>query len=171
MNGSSTAPTAFAVVAIALGCATPAAAEPADEPAPWIPPVATIGGALAQTGSDPAGPLGLPNLAPYATGMLLGQNPAPAAPGGVDPAAIPALSAFVPGYLLPQNLTPAAPGEGEPAPGIAPNADIPGTGRIAFLRRLHEMYSDGTLRGAFLGQQTPDGFLAAQQELESPPPG
>lgn len=171
MSGRSTAPTAFAIAAVTLGCATPAAAEPADDPAPWIPPVATIGGALAQTGSDPAGPLGLPNLAPYASAMLLGQNPAPAAPGGPDPAAIPALSAFAPGYLLPQNLNPAAPGEGQPAPGIAPNADIPGTGRIAFLRRLHEMYSDGALRGSLLGQQTPEEFLAAQQEPESPPPG
>ena len=161
--------TAFVVTA------APAAAAPTDEPptdpssAPptptgWIPPAASIGNILAQNGSTPAGPLGLPDLSAYAPNLVLGQNPTPAAPGAVDPAVIPNLSAFNAGYLLPQNLKPAAPGEGTSAPGIGPNQDSPSAGRIAFLRRLHEMYQAGELRGAFLGQ-------LPKEQLGEPLPG
>jgi hypothetical protein len=34
--------------------------------------------------------------------------------------------------------------------------DDPGTGRIAFLRRLHEMYQNDALTGALLGQVPAD---------------
>ena len=77
---------------------------------------------------------------------------------------IPNLSAFNADYLLGQNLTPAAPGLGAPAPGIGPDRDNPSTGRIAFLRRLNEMYQAGGLTGAFLGQLPKD-------QLGEPLPG
>jgi hypothetical protein len=52
------------------------------------------------------------------------------------------------------------------APGLGPMPDDPGTGRIAFLRRLHEMYQGGALTGALLGQVPPDerdGVLPAPE--------
>ena len=78
------------------------------------------------------------------------------------------LSAFNPEYLLGQNLTPAAPGDGTTAPGLGPDQDSPGTGRIAFLRRLYEMYDAGALKGSLLGQQPPEQF--ADQPVAPPPP-
>jgi len=163
-----------------LASAAPAAATPEvspTEPAP-APPATTapapsgIGNPLAQAGSAPAGPFGLPDLAGYAPNLILGQNPVPAAPGAPDQPALPNLSAFNPEYLLAQNEDPAQPGQGEPAPGLGPTPDDPGTGRIAFLRRLHEMYQSGTLDGALLGQTPLDELgrplLAAPAE---DPPG
>ena len=91
-----------------------------------------------------------------APALLLAQTATPAGPDQTAPAAVPALSAFNPDYLVPLNLTPSAPGAGEPAPGLGPDADSPGTGRIAFLRRLHEMYAAGQLDGALLGQRPPE---------------
>jgi hypothetical protein len=129
-------------------------AEPLPEPIGMIPPIETLGSLLAQSGTDPAGPLGLPELPGYA--VLLGQNTVPVAPGDVGPATIPNLNAYNPEYLLGQNVTPAAPGEGTAAPGIGPSPDSPGTGRVAFLRRLHEMYQAGLLTGALLGQNPPE---------------
>lgn len=161
-----------------LVCAAPAAATdeppPADPlPAPPVttvpvPPLAGIGSALSQAGSAPAGPFGLPDLSGYETNLILGQNPVPAAPGTPAPAALPSLSAFNPEYLLAQNQAPAAPGEGVIAPGIGPMPDDPGTGRIAFLRRLHEMYQNDALTGALLGQVPADqrDGLLAQPEPE-----
>jgi hypothetical protein len=156
--------TVFTVAGAAPAVAAPPDEQPADPgavpptPTGFIPPVASIGNVLGQSGSDPAGPLGIPDLTAYAPNLVLGQNPVPAAPGTADPAVIPNLSAFNADYLLPQNLAPAAPGLGAPAPGIGPDKDNPGTGRIAFLRRLNEMYQAGDLRGAFLGQ-LPDPTL------------
>jgi hypothetical protein len=148
--------------AVGLCCAAPAVAAPPDEqagePVPAPPPglIANIGGVLAQSGTTPTGPLGLPDLSAYAPALVLAQNPLPLAPG--DPAAptLPSLSAFNPEYLIGQNAMPAAPGEGVPAAGIGPSAEDPGTGRVAFLRRLHEMYEAGLLDGALLGQQSPE---------------
>ena len=162
--------TAFVVVTAAPAVAAPVDDQPTDpSPAPaaptgFIPPVASFGNILGQTGSDPAGPLGIPDLSAYAPNLVLGQNPVPAAPGTADPAVIPNLSAFNAGYLLPQNLKPAAPGLGTLAPGIGPDKDNPSTGRIAFLRRLNEMYQVGGLTGAFLGQLPKD-------QLGEPLPG
>lgn len=157
------------VAAAAILCATPAAAAPGDPPVePWVPPVSGIGNPLAQSDGGPAGLLGLPDLAPYLPTMLLGQNPEPQAAGVAAPVTLPPLGAFNQDYLLPQNVAPAAPGEGTPAPGIGPNAEDPGTGRIAFLRRLHEMYQAGALQGALLGQQSPEEFAATQEVIEPP---
>jgi len=152
------------VACVCAGAATPAHAEPPPaDPAPpgLIPPPSLIGDALAQTGSPPAGPFGLPDLSAHAPGLLLGQNPVPQPPGAPGPAAIPTLNAFSPEYLVPQNVAPAGPGQGAPAPGIGPNPEDPGLGRIAFLQRLREMYQAGDLRGALLGQAPPDQVLPA----------
>ncbi|MEZ5130142.1 MAG: hypothetical protein R2763_00180 [Mycobacterium sp.] len=95
----------------ALVWAGPAAAEPdpvAVDPPP-APPVTTvpapppsgIGNPLAQAGSTSAGPFGLPDLSAYGINMLLGQNPAPAAPGRPAGAAVPSLNPFDPGTWWP----------------------------------------------------------------------
>ncbi len=148
--------------AVGLCCAATAVAAPPDEqpaePVPAPPPglIANIGGVLAQSGTAPTGPLGLPDLSAYAPALVLAQNPLPLAPGDAAVPTLPSLSAFNPEYLIGQNASPAAPGEGVPAAGIGPSAEDPGTGRVAFLRRLHEMYEAGLLDGALLGQQSPE---------------
>jgi len=143
--------------------ADPAPSDPPPPPA-LLPPNATVGSVLAQSGAPSAGPLGLPDLSAYAPGLLLGQNPVPSAPGAPNTVATPDLHAFNNDYLLPQNVSPAAPGAGEPDIGIGPTADQPGTGRLAFLRRLHAMYTDGALDGALLGQ-------VPYEQLGEPLPG
>jgi hypothetical protein len=160
---------------ILLGAAPAAATDerppPDTGPAPPpttvpVPPPTGIGNPLAQAGSGPAGPFGLPDLSGYETNLILGQNPVPSAPDTPAPATLPSLSAFNPEYLLAQNQAPAPPGEGVIAPGLGPMPDDPGTGRIAFLRRLHEMYQGGALTGALLGQVPPDerdGVLPAPE--------
>ncbi len=156
---------AVALSGLSLSGAAGAVAEPPGEPPPAPPPapappvlpgLAGIGNVLAQSGSAAAGPLGLPDFSMLDPGALLAQHAAPTSPDPAAPATVPGLSAFDPAYLIPLNLTPAAPGSGELAPGIGPDADIPGTGRIAFLRRLHEMYAAGQLDGALLGQRPPE---------------
>ena len=154
----------------------PAPPAPGIDPAPpapmgLIPPISTIGGLLGQTGIEPAGPLGLPDLATYGNALVLGQNLVPSVPGTADQAVTPSLEVFTDEYLVPLNLVPAAPGEGSPAPGIGPNADIPGAGRIAMLRRLHEMYQAGNLTGALLGQLPKDEFGQPMLPEADPPPG
>ena len=192
-------PVGAAVIALAVAPGTPANADAPDEqvtepgltaevlpvpappapgidpapPAPMglIPPISTIGGLLGQTGIEPAGPLGLPDLATYGNALVLGQNLVPSVPGTAEQAVTPSLEVFTDEYLVPLNLVPAAPGEGSPAPGIGPNADIPGAGRIAMLRRLHEMYQAGNLTGALLGQLPKDEFGQPMLPEADPPPG
>ncbi len=192
-------PVGAAVIALAVMPGTPANADAPDEqvtepgltaevlpvppppapgidpapPAPMglIPPISTIGGLLGQTGIEPAGPLGLPDLATYGNALVLGQNLVPSVPGTAEQAVTPSLEVFTDDYLVPLNLVPAAPGEGSPAPGIGPNADIPGAGRIAMLRRLHEMYQAGNLTGALLGQLPKDEFGQPMLPEADPPPG
>ena len=173
---------ALAATALVLGgillCPTAAADPeplPVDPSAPPLPPDpapprAGIGSALAQNGADPVGPLGLPDLSGYAPGLLLGQHLVPSAPGAPSPLTSPTLNAFDGQYLLAQNVAPAAPGQGVPAPGIGPTADDPGTGRLSFLRRLHEMYTGGGLSGALLGQ-VPDEQLGQPLPGTAPGPG
>lgn len=161
-----------AAAAAVCGLAPQAQADPVGQPD--IPPAPSgVGNPLAQAGSPVAGPLGLPDLSAYPGALLLGQNPAPAPPTPHGPAVLPPLGGLAPEYLLPQNVSPAAPGVGVAAPGLAPSADIPGNGRIALLRRLHEMYRAGLLSGALLGQNPP-GELPRQPEPGAPtgqPPG
>lgn len=162
--------------AAALMLAWPAAADDAPPPAPEPPPQSIIppggipfGSILAQTGSTSSGLFGMPDLSAYGANLLLGQNTAPSAPGeGI--AGIYPLNAFRSEYLVPQNVTPAAPGQGVPAPGIGPDADNPGTGRIAFLKRLHAMYAAGELDGALLGQRPLDAWETADGDTAVPIP-
>jgi len=156
-----------ALVGPASALADPGQGDPADPPPPpvgFIPPKATIGSVLAQDGAPSVGPLGMPDLSGYAPGILLGQNAVPSAPGAQGPVATPDLHAFNNQYLVPQNVAPAAPGQGVTDAGIGPSADAPGTGRLAFLGRLHEMYQDGALDGALLGQ-------VPYEQLGEPLPG
>lgn len=161
---------AVAVAGAALFGSASAAADPgpAEPPPPQppvvVPPNATVGSVLGQDGAPPVGPLGLPDLSAYAPGLLLGQNPVPSPPGPPAAVATPDLHAFNSQYLLPQNVAPAAPGQGVPDVGIGPSADQPGTGRLAFFRRLHEMYQGGALDGALLGQ-------VPYEQLGEPLPG
>lgn len=148
----------------------PATAVPAPPPAGYVPPPSGIGSVLAQSDSNPMGPLGLPDLAAYAPGLLLWQNAVPSTPGAATDVAAPDLNAFNSDYLLPQNVAPAAPGEGVAGDGIGPTPQDPGTGRLAFLRRLHGMYQDGGLTGAFLGQ-VPDEQLGQPLPGTAPAPG
>lgn len=166
MGASGLALTLGAALAAAVAVAAPCSAAPDTEPTPspapapagLLPALADVGNALAQDGSEPAGPFGLPDLSAYGPSLLLAQNREPAPPGVPGPAAVPDLNAFNPDYLLPQTLTPAEPGEGTRAPGLGPSSDSPGTGRLSFLGRLYEMYQDGYLRGALLGQTPADEF-------------
>lgn len=171
--------TAMTVIVSALICAARGHAAPADPaptppspppPVPFIPQQTGIGNPLAQNGTQPGGVMGLPDLSAYGSNLLLGQNPAPAAPDAPAAAVVPNLSAFDPEYLLGQNTAPAAPGDGDTAPGLGPDADNPGTGRIAFLRRIYQMYGAGALKGALLGQQSPEEF-ADQAVTNEPAPG
>ena len=155
---------AVGLIGSSSAAADPAPGEPAPPPPVLISPDATIGTVLAQSGAPSVGPAGLPDLSAYAPGFLLGQNPVPSAPGAASTVTTPDLHAFDNQYLLPQNIAPAAPGQGEPDIGIGPTADQPGTGRLAFLRRLHAMYSDGALDGALLGQ-------VPYEQLGEPMPG
>jgi hypothetical protein len=177
-------PIAMPLIVTALLAAAPALADPAPPPpdpvpapappgaAEFVPQQTGIGNPLAQSGSQPAGLFGMPDLSGLGANLLLGQNAAPAAPG--DPAAapvVPTLNTLNPEYLLAQNMDPAVPGGGTPAPGLAPNEDIPGTGRISFLHRIYEMYQGGGLKGSLLGQQSPEEFdqSAAEQAAEKAP--
>lgn len=158
-------PAIFVALSAAI-TAVPAHADDTQAAPPTIappPPISGIGNPLAQAGDAAAGPFGLPDLSAIAPGVLLGQNPVPSAPGATAPAKVPPYSPFEANYLLPQYVDPAPPGKGTLAPGIGPTPDDPSTGRIAFLRRLHEMYAAGELHGALLGQQSPEEFLAAQE--------
>jgi hypothetical protein len=168
---------ATTVIASALTFVAPAHADPGDPVPPPVPapPAAEpvpqpsgIGNALAQSGNQPGGLFGLPDLSAYGSNLLLGQNRDPGTPGSPAAPVVPSLNAFNPEYLLGQNQTPAAPGDGTAAPGLGPDQDSPGTGRIAFLRRIYEMYGTGGLKGALLGQQSPEQF--AEQAVAPPPP-
>ncbi len=159
---------AAAVGAALLGspcaAADPGPEQPSPPPAPVVPPNATVGSVLAQSGAPAVGPMGLPDLSGYVPGLLLGQNPVPSPAGTPGSVVTPNLQAFDDQYLVPQNVVPAAPGEGQPDIGIGPSPEQPGTGRLDFLRRLHEMYQAGALDGALLGQ-------VPYQQLGEPLPG
>ncbi|MBI3690134.1 MAG: hypothetical protein HY239_05585 [Mycolicibacterium aromaticivorans] len=158
------AATCAALIGSPTSAADPVPGDPTMPVPVPVPPNASVGSVLAQSGEPAAGPLGLPDLSAYAPGLLLGQNPVPSAPGAANAVAPPDLHALNNQYLLPQNVAPAAPGQGEPDIGIGPSVEQPGTGRLAFLRRLHAMYSDGALDGALLGQ-------VPYEQLGEPLPG
>ena len=148
--------------------ASPSPSPSPSSPTGFIPQQADIRNVLGQSGPEPGGLLGMPDLSAYASNLMLGQNPVPAAPGAPGAAVMPSLSVFSPEYMIVQNAVPAAPGEGTATPGLAPNQDIPGTGRISILHRIYEMYQDGWLKGSLLGRQSPEEFLA-QTAVATPP--
>lgn len=163
--------TALVVSGVVVSTATagPATADPdplvVDPAVPaTIGPPPGIGSVLAQSGVPAVGPLGLPDLSGYAPGLLLGQNAVPSAPGAAATVTAPNLNAFDSQYLVAQNVAPAAPGEGVADVGLGPTAEDPSTGRLAFLRRIHELDQSGGLRGALLGQ-------VDDQQLGQPLPG
>lgn len=174
------------VAGSALLSAGPAAADdavapPAPLPAEAAPPSqqriiptdlgSALGNALAQSGSEKVGLFGLPDISAHGGDLLLAQNAAPAAPGAGQLAGIYPMDAFQSNYLLPQYETPSVPGQGTLAPGIGPDEDSPGTGRIAFLKRLHEMYAAGELKGSLLGQMPLSAWDPPAEAAATPVPG
>jgi len=169
----------IAIFAAAVACATAAAAEPPPEPAPPPPagPNVPIVGAplgpeglnvLAQSGTPPGGPLGAPPLLGLDRTTVLGQLPAPSAPGSA-PGTPPNLNVFNNAYGPQQCLVPSAPGECrqfDVAPGQE-NADV---SRREWLGRYIDMYRAGMLRGGLLGQ-LPQQQLGEPLPGTAPPPG
>jgi len=123
-------------------------------PPAQAPPPPPLRQPLAQNGQPGGGPAGMPNMGALVPDLLLSQNATPAAPGDA-PAAPPPLDAMNNNYLLPQNAAPAAPGQGEVS-GLAPGAENSDASGIEYLKRLHEAYQQGGLRGIMLGQM-PNG--------------
>ncbi|WP_286175081.1 hypothetical protein [Mycobacterium sp. DL99] len=125
---------------------------------------------LGQTGTDTApGRLGVPNGVDMSPGALLGQYSVPSAPGAPPPTEAPNLRAFNNGNFFPQNEKPSAPGQGTVV-GVAPgqeNADISG---LDWMRNMRDMYRNGNLRGAMLGQ-LPKEQLGEPLPGTAPPPG
>jgi hypothetical protein len=133
--------------------ADPAAAPTSDtpgQPAP-PPPAATVLDMVAQArainATDPT--------------VLLGQRPDAANPDA-PPLGPLSLNPLNNANLLPQNLIPSAPGEGTMA-GVPPGQESENTTFRGLLSRLRDMYHEGDLAGAGLGQRP-------LSELGDPPP-
>lgn len=152
----------------------PAPAVPS--PAPAGPPVPAIGAplgpnglaVLAQTGTPSNSAIGVPPVPGIDRATVLGQNATPSAPNG-NPGTPPDLRAFNNGYGVPQYEVPSAPGQGvqfDVPPGQE-NADVNGR---EWLGRMIDLYRDGRLRGALLGQ-TPQEQLGRPLPGTAPPPG
>jgi hypothetical protein len=147
----------------------PAAPAPPPPPGPSIPVLgANLGPAgfniLAQNGSDPApGSLGVPQTLDTNPQSLLGQNVVPSAPGQGVPGAPVNLDPLNNAYVMPQNEKPAAPGQGAQV-GVAPGEENDHLGRVDYLKQWHDLYKNGNLKGALLGQ-------APQEQLGEPLPG
>ncbi|MFV8050662.1 hypothetical protein [Mycobacterium sp. 48b] len=183
------------VVGAAVACSATAAADPAPPEVPGAPAVAAPAPAveppppagpevplvgaplgpqglsvLGQTGTQAApGRMGVPDGIDLSPGALLGQYAAPAAPGGPPPTNAPNLRAFNNGNFLPQNEKPSAPGQGTVV-GVEPgqeNADISG---LDWMRNMRDLYRNGNLRGAMLGQ-VPKEQLGEPLPGTAPPPG
>jgi hypothetical protein len=124
---------------------------------------------LGQTGSvAPPGRLGAPAVPGLDVTTLLGQNAAPAAPGG-GPGTPPNLNMFNNGYGIQQNVEPAAPGQGQQFDVAAgqENADV---SRREWLGRYVDMYRAGMLKGGLIAQM-PQEQLGQPLPGTAPPPG
>jgi hypothetical protein len=176
-------PVVAGVLAAVAFAATAAAQPPPPEPAPLdappappAPEIPVIGAplgpeginVLAQQGSPAAGPLGVPPISGIDPTTVLGQNAVPSAPGA-GPGTPPNLRAFNNAYGNPQNEVPSAPGQGTQfdVPPGQENADVSGR---EWLGRYIDLYRDGRLRGALLGQ-TPQNQLGQPLPGTEPPPG
>ena len=93
--------------------------------------------------------------------VLLGQRPDAGGPDG-PPLGPLSLNPLNNANLLPQNLVPSAPGEGTVL-GVEPGQETANTTFRGLLSRLRNMYRDGDLAGAGLGQRP-------LSELGGPPP-
>lgn len=178
--------TGIAIFAAAVACATAAAAEPPPEPlpapvAPAPPPPAgpnvPIVGAplgpeglnvLAQSGTQPGGPLGAPPILGLDRITVLGQLPAPSAPGAA-PGTPPNLNVFNNAYGPQQCLVPSAPGECQQFD-VAPGQENADVNRREWMGRYIDMYRAGMLRGGLLGQ-LPQQQLGEPLPGTAPPPG
>jgi hypothetical protein len=142
--------TAAILAPSAAANADPAAAPTSDAPAP-APPGATVLDMVAQArainATDPT--------------VLLGQRPYAANPDA-PPLGPLSLNPLNNANLLPQNLIPSAPGEGTMV-GVEPGQETANTTFRGLLSRLRDMYRDGDLAGAGLGQRP-------GSELTGPPP-
>jgi hypothetical protein len=186
----STVAAAAGLVALAAAVAFPAAAVadplppdplpvPGDPaPPPPAPNVPVIGAPLgpsgwnilAQNGSQAApGALGAPqDISGLDRNTVLGQLPAPAAPG-TGPGAVPNLNPFNNAYGLPQCDVPSAPGKCEQFD-VAPGEEHADVSRREWLGRYIDLYRDGRLRGGLLGQ-LPQQQLGEPLPGTAPPPG
>ena len=182
-NNVSARAVAAGVAVVAAILAPPAAAEadpalppvsdtpvqPADltaSPTPASPPAA---GQLLASGAAPAPPVAtVMDMVAQARAInatdptaLLGQRPDA---GGLDapPLGPLSLNPLNNANLLPQNLVPSAPGEGTVL-GVEPGQEAANTTFRGYLSRLRNMYHNGDLAGAGLGQRP-------LSELGGPPP-
>ncbi|MGB5111145.1 MAG: hypothetical protein WBO08_05785 [Mycobacterium sp.] len=151
----------------------PVPAPPAPPPGPNVPIVgAPLGpgglNVLAQSGSQPGGPLGAPPVLGLDRNTVLGQLPVPSAPGAA-PGTPPNLNVFNNAYGPQQCLVPSAPGECEQFD-VAPGQENADVSRREWLGRYVDMYRDGRLRGGLLGQ-LPQQQLGEPLPGTAPPPG
>jgi hypothetical protein len=148
----------------------PGEPAPPPPPGPVVPVVgAPLGPAglnvLAQNGlppNDVPGALGAPQVVGLDQATVLGQLPAPSAPGA-NPGTPPNLNPFNNGYGLGQNLKPSAPGQGEQFD-VAPGEEQSDVSRREWFGRYIDMYRAGMLKGGLLGQMP-------QEQLGEPLPG
>lgn len=169
--GLAAALAAAALLSSATTCAADPGPEVPDQPIapvrppglPEPPPPSQIGNPLAMAGTD-QGPGGVPaHLGITGDPSMLGQNVAPAAPGGTGPVTVPGANALNNQYLLPQNLKPAEPGKGE-LYGVDPGEEHADVSGGDYLRRLWHQHQDGQLGGGLLGRRP-------KEELNQPLPG
>jgi hypothetical protein len=167
--GAILAPSAAAEADPALPPVSDTPVEPADLAAAPTPSTPPAPGQLPDSGTAPASPVAtVMDMVAQARAIdatdptvLLGQRPDAA---GLDAPPLGPLS-FNPlnnANLLPQNLVPSAPGEGTVV-GVEPGQEAANTTFRGYLSRLKDMYHNGDLAGAGLGQRP-------LSELGGPPP-
>ncbi|WP_006243339.1 hypothetical protein [Mycolicibacterium tusciae] len=167
------------VVGAAITFCAVAAADPAPPvlPAPVPGPTVPVAGAplgpnglavLGQAGDPAPGPLGAPHVPGLDARTVLGQNIAPAAPGG-GPGVPPNLKIFNNSHGIAQNVAPAAPGQGVQFD-VAPGKEDADVSRREWFGRYIDMYRAGMLNGGLLGQM-PQDRLGQPLPGTAPPPG
>jgi hypothetical protein len=125
---------------------------------------------LGQTGSNTLpGSLGTPDTLDTSAASLLGQNQTPAAPGAGVLGPPPNLNALNNAYVLPQNEVPSAPGKGTEV-GVPPGEENSDLNRRGYVGQIRDLYHNGNLRGALLGQ-LPQQQLGEPLPGTAPPPG
>ncbi|MGB5150653.1 MAG: hypothetical protein WBN99_11980 [Mycobacterium sp.] len=153
----------------------PAAPAPPPPTGPVLPvlgaPLGSSGlNVLGQTGQPPVGPgvFGAPAVTGLDRNTVLGQLPAPSAPGD-NPGTPPSLNPFNNGYGIGQCLTPSAPGKCEQFD-VEPGQENADVNRREWFGRYIDMYRAGMLKGGLLGQ-LPQQQLGEPLPGTAPPPG